>query len=275
MDETLFDEEGRPVTRVMVDSVAGKPSEQDSLVRILKAYNNVKVYRTDLQAVCDSMVAFTIDSTLHMYIDPVIWNEGYQIASEVVDIFTRDGQLDRAVFTGSPIMSGQIDTLHYNQIKGKIIEAFFEDNKVVRTEVKSNGQTYYYMQDDDTGDLEAFISVESADITFYFEDQQIVKIAWYVKPVSTIYPIEMIDEVDTFLPGFEWFGHRRPALEDVFTRVIKDSQREEYEALPQPQFPMTESIFKQKEDYILRNIWRERGEKVSQETLDFVRSLGR
>lgn len=73
----------------------------DSLVRIIRAYNKVRTYRTDFQAVCDSLVAFSADSTIHMYVDPVLWSEQNQITSQVVDIFTKNQTIDKAVFTAN------------------------------------------------------------------------------------------------------------------------------------------------------------------------------
>ena len=48
--------------------------EEKEKDRVLIAYYNVKMWRTDFQAVCDSMLAFSIDTTMHMYIDPLMWN---------------------------------------------------------------------------------------------------------------------------------------------------------------------------------------------------------
>lgn len=95
------------------------------------------------------MTGFSLDSTLHMYVDPVLWNDNNQVTSKVVDIYTLNQKIDRAVFTGEPIMSQEVDTSHYNQIKGKVIESFFRDGAIYRTDVNGNGQTYYFMVEED------------------------------------------------------------------------------------------------------------------------------
>ena len=64
---------------VQADTVHG-----DSLYRLVKAYRNVRVYRSDAQMVCDSMVSFSTDSIIHLYINPLLWNNSNQIASDVV-----------------------------------------------------------------------------------------------------------------------------------------------------------------------------------------------
>ena len=249
---------------------------QDSLLRQLFAYHNVRVYRTDFQAVCDSMTGFTLDSTLHMYINPVLWNDKNQVTATSVDIFTRHQMIQRAVFVGDPIMSSEVDSLHYNQIKGREIQTFFQEGKVFRTDVNGNGQTYYYLEDQDSLGryITGFMTVECADISFYFEDQQIVRIVWRDKPVTTFYPIEKIPgTISQLLPGFKWEGARRPTREDVFDRTIRPSQRAYYRSIEQPNYPITEKIDRYREQLIKEGTWRDRNDPLSEEAIEFLQSL--
>ena len=52
----------------------------DSLYRLMKAYHKVRMYRTDVQGVCDSLVYNSKDSCMTMYVDPILWNEGQQLS---------------------------------------------------------------------------------------------------------------------------------------------------------------------------------------------------
>ena len=65
----------------------------DSIYRVVKAFRNVKMFRSDAQAVCDSLVSNSTDSIIHLYIEPVMWNNGNQIAAEQVDVFTANQQI--------------------------------------------------------------------------------------------------------------------------------------------------------------------------------------
>ena len=93
------------------------------------------------------MTAISTDSTIHLYINPVLWNQGNQITSDVMDIFTENQQITRAEFIGTPMMVSQLDTVHYNQVAGKQMTAWFRDNQIYRNDVNGNAQTIYYMQD--------------------------------------------------------------------------------------------------------------------------------
>ena len=96
---------------------------RDTIYRLVKGFRNVRIYRSDFQSVCDSLVAVSRDSTIHLYIDPVLWNQNSQITSDVMDIFTANSQIVRAEFVGRPLMVSELDTMHYNQVAGKTMTA--------------------------------------------------------------------------------------------------------------------------------------------------------
>ena len=129
---------------VMAASADSLPRMHDSIFRLLQGYRNVRIYRSDFQSVCDSMTAVSTDSTIHLYVDPVLWNEQNQITSEVMDIFTRNRQLARADFVGAPMMANRLDSIHYNQIAGKEMTAYFRDNAIWLNKVNGNARTLYY-----------------------------------------------------------------------------------------------------------------------------------
>lgn len=88
-----------------------------------------------------------------MYVDPVLWSEQNQITSQVVDIFTKNQTIDKAVFTGEPLMCSEVEPeRYYNQVKGKVMEAYFRKGEIYKMDVNGNGQTYYFMEDGDSTD---------------------------------------------------------------------------------------------------------------------------
>lgn len=278
MSAIPLDSLGRPImdtlrSKIALDSLVEKPKE-DSLVRIMRGYRDVRIFRTDFQAVCDSIVGFSIDSTLHMYIDPVLWNEQNQITSDVVDIYTANQQITRAKFIGQPIMSSKVDSLRFNQVKGKEMEAFFRNNEIYRNDVNGNGETYYYMQDESTGAIQGFLVAECANITFMIDSMQVSKIIYKGKPVYSIYPLDKIPyDQPLIMEGFHWEEKRKPTKEDVFTREIRPSESEYYRALPKPDFPITRSIMQTKEQMIQSGHWRERNDVISEDAREFIKSV--
>ena len=248
---------------------------RDSIYRIVKGYRNVKIYRSDFQSVCDSITALSTDSTIHLYIEPVLWNQANQITSEVMDIYTENGVIERAEFVGSPMMVGRIDTLYYNQIAGKEMTAFFRDNEIWLNNVNGNAQTLYYNQDGEPPQVTGLFFVESGGINFYVDEQQVVRMAWYNDPHYSIYPMDKIPpEQELYLKGFKWEGARRPAQREVFDRTIRPSERTERSALPHPDFPIRRRIDELRRQLTEQRRWSDRTDQVDEATVEWMRELG-
>lgn len=255
------------------DSIAA-PAE-DSLYRLVKGYRRVKIFRNDFQAVCDSLVAVSTDSMILLYIDPVLWNQDNQITSDVMKIYTENSKLQKAEFVGRPVMSSEIDTMTYNQVTGKLITAYFRDNKIYRNDVDGNVQTIYYMQEDDSPEPVGLMSIQSGAATYYINNNTVEGITYHNQPVYSIFPMDKIPETQAlFLEDFKWEGHRRPALREVFDRTIRPSERAEKSALPRPDFPITRRIEEYKKLLIESGTWVDRDDKLTPEALEWLHWLG-
>ena len=248
---------------------------RDTIYRLVKGFRNVRIYRSDFQSVCDSLVAVSRDSTIHLYIDPVLWNQNSQITSDVMDIFTANSQIVRAEFVGRPLMVSELDTMHYNQVAGKTMTALFRNNQIYRNDVKGNAQTIYFMQEDDSPDIIGLLVLESGDLTFFIEEKQVVKITYRNNPVYTIYPMDKIPpDVDLFLKDFKWEAKRRPTQRDVFDRTIRPSIRAAKSSQSRPQFPIAARIDAFKRRLIESRRWSDRNDVVQPDVIEWMYSLG-
>ncbi len=246
----------------------------DSIQRFARGWRHVKVYRTDFQSVCDSMVVIGQDSTLHLYIDPVLWNDENQITSEVMDLYTANQKLVRGEFVGHPIMISRIDTAYYNQVAGKEMTAWFRNNEIYRNDVNGNVQTYYYLQDDDRQRVANMMTMESGDASFYIEDKAVVGITYRSNPVFSMIPLEkMPEDQELFLQDFKWEASRRPTRDSIVGgRTIRSSMRQERELLPRPSFPIRAQIDRQRERLVEEERWSDRDDVLTPFALEWVRS---
>ena len=272
VDSLLTDTAAMAVPADSIDSLA---APRDSIYRLLKGFRNVKIYRSDFQTVCDSMTAISTDSTIHLYIDPVLWNENNQITSDVMDIFTENQQLTRAEFIGSPMMVSQLDTTLYNQVAGKTMTAYFFNNQIYRNDVNGNAQTIYYMQDGEPVEITMMGVIESGEISFFIEDKQVVQITYRGDPVYNFYPMDKIPPTqDIRLKGFKWEGARRPSQAEVFDRRIRPSERERRSEMKHPDFPIMQRIDEHRKRLIEQRRWTDRNDQVDAATVEWMHSLG-
>ena len=268
----LFDSLFAPAAdSIAVDSVKIDTAIIDTQYRLVLGYRNVRIFRKDFQAVCDSLSTSTLDSVIRMYIEPVLWQGESQVTSEVVNMYTSNQQIVRSEFTGKPMMVSKIDTLHYNQIAGKTMISHFRDNSIYRNDVDGNAQTIYYMQDEGSPEVQGLMYIESANMTFFIEGSAVSGITYRGSPTYTIYPMDKIPETQPlFLQDFAWHADRRPAQDSVCTRTIRPSERAVKEALPRPMFLIRKRIDDYRERLIRRNEWRDRNDILTQEVIDWL-----
>lgn len=249
--------------------------EKDSLFRLIKGYRRVKIFRSDFQAVCDSLVSISTDSTILLYIDPVLWNQTNQITSDQMKIYTENSNLQKAEFIGRPVMSSEVDTMSYNQVTGKLITAYFRDNKIYRNDVDGNVQTLYYMQEEDSPEPVSLMVIDSGTASYYIENNTVTGITYRNQPTYSIFPMDKIPETQLrFLDDFKWEGDRRPTLREVFDRKIRPSERKAKSALRRPDFPISRRIETYKKTLIDSGRWVDRDDKLSPEAIDWLHALG-
>lgn len=183
--------------------------------RILKAYYKVKIFRSDLQVMCDSLVYVEADSVFDFYGNPVLWSDQNQLTSNEMKIYMVDQQLERMQLNGIAFVAAQKDSVRFDQMRGKEMTGFFSDNKLVRIVVSGNGQTIYYATDQDV--IVGANKTECSDLIIYLKDNEISKVVYTTKPEGTYYPLSMFPAEETRLSDFVWLEKWRPLRwEDVF-----------------------------------------------------------
>ena len=261
--------------KVDTTSVATDTVAVDSTYKLIMALRNVRMFRSDAQMVCDSLITRSTDSVIHLYKSPVLWNEENQITSDSMHIYNRDSRLSKALFEGHPMTVAQIDTAHYNQVAGKEMIAFFnENNEIYRNDVNGNVQTIYYMQDEGTADVTMMAYIESGDMTAYIENRQLKGITYRTNPTYYFYPIDKIPEDrEKRLKGFGWHENRRPSRDSVMTRAIRPTERTEREEIQRPTFPIEKALILRKERLLNMGRWKDRTDTLSVETIEWVESV--
>jgi lipopolysaccharide export system protein LptA len=187
---------------------------QDSEIpqeRYLLAFHNAKMIKSDISGIADSLVYLTADSTLYFFKDPVLWNDKSQITADSITLMIANEEIERA-FLNRRAFNITKDTLgNFNQIKGRKMTGYFKDSKISRFHVEGNGESIYF---DVIGDsaLRGMNKMLCANIMMYFEDGQIQKINWLVKPEGSFNPPHIIAEEDKKLEGFVWREEEKPNM---------------------------------------------------------------
>lgn len=189
----------------------------DSVYRDIHAYNHVRAYRLDIQAVCDSLVYTSKDSCMTMYHDPIVWNMGRQVLGEVIHAYMSDSTLRYADVIGQALSVERMDSVHYNQIASKEMQVYFVDGKARETWAIGNVQVVYYPVDDADTTLIGLNYMETDTMKMYLSPLRQLEKIWACKSIGTMYPLTQIPPEKYRLPNFAWFENIRPVdKDDIF-----------------------------------------------------------
>ncbi len=192
----------------------------DSTAREIKAFYDVRFYRTDMQGVCDSMQYNTRDSILYMYTDPVLWNETYQLYGDTILVYMNDTTIDFAHVKEFAFAAQEMDSSYYNQLKGNDLKAFFNNQQIERIEVAGNAESIFYPLEDD-GSKIGMNETKSGFLNIWVKDGKLDKLKIWPNPQGTLTPIPDLDPSKKILKDFNWFDYLRPENKDDIYRVVK------------------------------------------------------
>ncbi len=189
----------------------------DSVYRKVHAYNKVRAYRKDMQAVCDSMVYNSKDSCMTMYKDPIVWNMNQQLFGEEIRVYMKDSTIDHAHVINQAFSAEQMpDSVHFNQVSSKEMKAFFLKGEIRETQAIENVLIVYYPVDESDSTLIGLNYTETPLMKMFLENRKMKKI-WMEKPTGVLYPMSQIPPDKYFLPQYAWFDYVRPLnKEDIF-----------------------------------------------------------
>lgn len=184
--------------------------------RVLLAYKDVRVYKSDLQALCDSMAYTSLDSIFHFYGSPIMWSDTSQFTADTLDLQLADNQIDKIFMKNNALILNSPDEIFFNQIKGKDITVDFRDGEIHKMYVEGNAETVYYARDE----LDAYIGVNKtlcSEMVLTFGSNQVERIKFITSPQSTLTPMQQANHESLKLKGFNWQQKIRPkSIEDLF-----------------------------------------------------------
>lgn len=186
-------------------------------VRLLSAYRDVRILKSDMQAVADSLAFNTVDSVLTLYQNPLLWQDTSQLSGDTIDLYLRNDQPDRVHLHRNAMVVTSSDLIFYNQVKGKSIMAHFDSSQLERTVVEGNAEAIYYAQDE----AGAYIGVNQtacSSMVLFFADGGVHRIKFLSSPSGRLDPMGDIDHNGLRLQGFLWETERKPVVfDDLFS----------------------------------------------------------
>jgi|GEM_PF-73060 len=205
---TLHPKEKYPVRdslRIGKDSLKEK---DDKDKKIFMAYRHVRIFRKDLQGICDSLSYQMQDSVMRLYFDPVLWSEEHQMSADKIEYRPHVPGPDIARLDNNGFIISREDSIKFNQISGKVLIGYIYNNTLKNIEVNGNAITLYYLKN--KNHYSGMNRLESSKINVYLLNSKIDSITFFPKPEGKTIPLKDMTPEDAMLKGFVWRELERP-----------------------------------------------------------------
>ena len=194
--------------------VTGKVGE-----RIIRGYNNVRFYKTDMSGKCDSLHSNQKVGLTKLIGKPILWNYENQLTGDIMHLIgnNKTEKLDSLkVLNNAFIISKDTIGTGFNQVKGQNLYGKFRDNKLYEVDVVKNTEVIYFMRNDKQ-ELIGINKNKSSSINMQLEDNTINTITFFKEVDGEIFPEKDLPENARKLKGFIWRGDERiKSKEDIF-----------------------------------------------------------
>ncbi len=191
--------------------------------RVLLAYYDVRLYKSNLQALADSLVYLSTDSSFQFFYSPILWSDTTQFLADAITVTLKNDAVDQIFLENNGLIVNSPDEIYFNQIKGKTITAFFAEGEIQQMDVSGNAESLYYALDDD----QAYIGLNQtvcSEMRLFFAEKIIDRISFFTEPKGSFLPMNQVDHEAVKLRGFCWETEARPqGLGDLYgpRKVIK------------------------------------------------------
>ncbi|MEI2275065.1 hypothetical protein OHD16_23240 [Sphingobacterium sp. ML3W] len=206
-------------------------SQDTAKTRILKAYYNARLFKSDLQAVADSMYYGMQDSMFRLMGKPMMWAENSQISGDTIFLQVKNQKLDNSLLVGNAFMvNATSDSLKFNQIKGRKITSFFTNNRMERLFVDGNAENIFYNIDEKTNITTELVHDRSSRFKILMENNKLQEYVSIRKVDGKVYPIAEVTADKEFLPNFTWRPEDRPKSKDDLLNRKRDLSKSSFTA---------------------------------------------
>jgi len=184
-------------------------SAQIDTIPYFAGFQKVKIFKSDLQMVCDSLTLNQRDSLFTLFNKPIVWTDTTQIAGDTIYFKISGNSLDNCRVKQSGTVITSEDLQYFDQIKGEDILCHFKSGKMSNMAVTGNAEMIYYLKDDE----KAYIGVnktQSSSIKFLFEEKKIKSIHFFIDATSKVSPMKSTNHEGIKIKGFKWIPELRP-----------------------------------------------------------------
>ncbi|MBV6405604.1 MAG: hypothetical protein IT228_14145 [Flavobacteriales bacterium] len=188
--------------------------------RRITARRGVRLFRHDLQGVCDTLVYTTADSLIRLFHRPVLWSGRDQLSARHMRIQLAHGRLHRLYAEGDAFMASRVDSTRFDQVSGRTMTGYFVGDDLDHLLTEGNCRTLYHAQEtrDSVKVITGVNRADCARMLVRLHGGELASVTFLTQPEAVLLPVDQVPLEDRMLPGFTWREAERPRDRDDILR---------------------------------------------------------
>jgi len=154
----------------------------------------------------------------------------------------KNRNISRIYMISNSFVVSEDSLLNFNQIKGRKMTTYFENNAIHHVIVEGNGENIFHALEEKEIKKDSLIlkitflagmnKIICSNMRIDFKAGKIHNVNFYVKPDASFFPPQNIKKEDQRLKGFTWRGADRPKRKDVVKRAATEIKKPDPTTIP-------------------------------------------
>lgn len=209
------------------DTLISIDSKNEKEKRLL-AYNNVKIYKSDMQGTADSLTYIPSDSLIRFFQNPILWTADNQMTADTITVFLKKNTIDRMEMDFNSFVISKDTIENFNQIKGRKMISYFKEGKIAKVDVDGNCESIFFALDDKEQYVMGMNKIICSNMRIFFQNNVAERVNSITKPNASFIPPHELKPDQTTLNGFNWQIEKKPSKKEILTskeQSAKDSEK--------------------------------------------------
>lgn len=198
------------------DTLYSIDSKNEADKRLL-AYNNVKIYKSDMQGTADSLAYIPADSLIRFFFNPILWATNNQMTADTITIFLKNNTIDRMEMDYNSFVISKDTLSNYNQVKGRKMVSHFIDGNLNKVNVDGNSESIFFALDDKEQYVVGMNKIICSNMQIHFSNNVAKRVKSLTKPDASFTPPHELKKDQTTLRGFNWQIEKKPTKQQVLS----------------------------------------------------------
>jgi lipopolysaccharide export system protein LptA len=220
------------------------PRKQDTLYLMgdtlhYSEYNDIAIFTAgpmatfqskEITGKCDSLSYKKSQKEMNLFFFPAIWINEFLLTADTITVKLEPGDFVKEIeLNKNAFISSKLNNQQFNQIKGEKMNAHFFRNKISNIEVDGNGESLYYVEEENQKTARGANKVICSHMNISIYSNKIKNITFYENADASIKPIDQVNSEDMQLKNFIWYEKQKTSLiiderinkyKDLFERKI-------------------------------------------------------